>query len=671
MPGHEFRQAQTAIISEYIDRQNNFGLYYETPVLGKPWAFPLEFPLYQWAVVGVKRALDVKLIEAARGVSLASFYVSLPAFWLLLGSYGVSAARRWVVLAVSLVCPAFIFYSRAFLIDPMAMSFSAWFLAAFVRMMDTRRVGWLIVCTVAGTAGALIKSLVFAVWLFPAACYGAWCLWRNWREQGRGSAVGRTVAWGLGAVVLPLGTLKWWIGYTDAIKESHRSGYIFTSKNLSVGNFGTFSLESRLSLETWQVMMVRWSEAIASPWVVLVTLVCGVALCRRARDRTMILGAAALWMFGQLAFPYAYAYQDYYFYAGAAFLMFAFGVAVTGLWENGRGPLILRGLIGLVPLAGMAHAYKSFYLPQQQIKSLGGSGMADVLRDFLPPDSVIVGLGQDWSAILAYYSKHRALMVRNGLDADLDYLRGAIDDLNEEDVGAVVVTGPVRENRAAIELLIDRLGLVPTPLFTHLDSTVYMPPTHYARIRGLLTHSRYDQVKLEPLHDGVMENHLEHYRLNSGSSRVAFPMVKPGVTAYRIKFGYNAYQVDGEWVAGLHPPADLWLRPRGPLEGRLVLEYGLTDPSWNRDVTEGDKTDGVEFALWAEQADDPGTRRLIWQRWLDPRRVEKDRGQQRAEVPIRLEQDEQLVLTSRPGPTMSYDWAYLANSELMIAEANE
>src|SRR5258708_27985384 len=37
MPGHEFRQAQTAIVSYYIDRQNNFSLLYETPILGKPW----------------------------------------------------------------------------------------------------------------------------------------------------------------------------------------------------------------------------------------------------------------------------------------------------------------------------------------------------------------------------------------------------------------------------------------------------------------------------------------------------------------------------------------------------------------------------------------------------------------------------------------------------------
>src|SRR5215211_4978027 len=56
MPGHEFRQTQTAIISYYIDQQNNFSVHYETPIMGKPWEIPLEFPLYEWCVVWLSRA---------------------------------------------------------------------------------------------------------------------------------------------------------------------------------------------------------------------------------------------------------------------------------------------------------------------------------------------------------------------------------------------------------------------------------------------------------------------------------------------------------------------------------------------------------------------------------------------------------------------------------------
>ncbi len=664
--GHEFRQAQTALISEYIDKQNNFGIYYETPVLGKPWAFPLEYPFYQWVVVLVKRTLDLKLFEAARGVSLASFYLALPAFWLLLGSFGVSAARRWVLLAVTLFCPALIFYSRSFLIDPMAMSFSAWFLAAFVRMMDTRKFTWLGVVLVTGTLGALIKSLVFAVWLFPAALYGAWCLWRSWRAHGLGREVGATIAWGLTAAVVPLGALKWWIGFTDAIKEAHRSGYIFTSKNLSVGNFGTFTLGSRFEPETWRELFARWSESIASPAVVIGTLALGLVFCRRRRDQGLILLAAGVWMFGQLAFPYAYAFQDYYFYAGVAFLTFAFGFVVVGVWEHGRGPLVVRALVALVPCVGMARAYTKTYFPMQQVQSNGGSGLAEALRDQLPAESVIMVLGHDWDASLAYYSKHRALMVRNGLDADYDYLDGAIGDLADDDLAAVVISGRARENPFTRDFLIERLGLIETPAFRHRDADVYLPPRHYERVRAALAVSSYNDVVLTEKYDSVAEQHLRTYRLSPGASRVAFPMVTPGVRQYRIKFGYNGYPVDGARAVSLHPEGDLWLNVPGGSHGTVELSFGLTDPSWNRDVSHADKTDGVEFALWAERNGNEADRRLVWSRFLDPRANPADRGQQHTSQTFALAEDEHLVLSTRPGPTLSFDWAYLTECRVTL-----
>ena len=47
MPGVEYRQAQTAISALFIKQERNFSLEYPTPVLGKPWSIPMEFPLYQ------------------------------------------------------------------------------------------------------------------------------------------------------------------------------------------------------------------------------------------------------------------------------------------------------------------------------------------------------------------------------------------------------------------------------------------------------------------------------------------------------------------------------------------------------------------------------------------------------------------------------------------------
>ena len=132
LPGQEFRQTQTAISSLFIQRESNFALSYPTPILGKPWSAPMEFPLYQWAVVGVSNLTKLPLAPSARVVSLASFYLIFPALFLLLGRSGVRPAHRWIALSVILLGPIYVFYSRAFMIESMALMASVWFLAALV-----------------------------------------------------------------------------------------------------------------------------------------------------------------------------------------------------------------------------------------------------------------------------------------------------------------------------------------------------------------------------------------------------------------------------------------------------------------------------------------------------------------------------------------------------------
>ena len=67
----------------------------------------MEFPLYQWCVVLLSNATGQSLTTAARTVSLACFYLTLPGWYLLLGLVGVLAARR-VRAAVLLLLAAFL-----------------------------------------------------------------------------------------------------------------------------------------------------------------------------------------------------------------------------------------------------------------------------------------------------------------------------------------------------------------------------------------------------------------------------------------------------------------------------------------------------------------------------------------------------------------------------------
>ncbi|GAB5560384.1 MAG: hypothetical protein SynsKO_20310 [Synoicihabitans sp.] len=654
MVGHEFRQTQTALITRTIDEQNNFGIYYETPILGKPWAFPLEFPFYQWVVVGVKRTLDLEYIEAARGVSLTCFYGMLPAVFLLLGSCGISLSRRWLIMALVLFAPVYIFYSRAFLIDPMAVVFSAWFLTGFVRAMNTRSWWWWSLAVVTGTIGILVKSLVFMVWLFPAALYGAWCLWRVFREGKGARAILGTIGFGVGAVVPPYIAITWWVGYTDAIKEVHRSAHIFTSKALTEGNFGTFSLASRIDPATWSVMGERWAEAILRPSLLLGVLAFGLIFC--AQQRRYIVGALLVWIFGQLAFPYAYAYQDYYFYAGAVFVLLAIGFVVVGIVEKTSWPKVVRlGLLTL-PFLFFGQAYLQGYFLQQRIKSFGGSGMTAFLRDRLPKQSIIMGIGHDWSAIVPYYAQRRALMVRQGLENE-EYMKGAIEDLDGEFISAVVVSGPYRYNQDLIDSIVRLAEVTPYPLLRHHDDLVFVNPLIWSGLHQKLSSGElsYPNVEVVPLPAGVADHTLESFSLSKNAAKFAFPNFDPQPHRVSIQYGYGPIVLEDVEYYGFHPNSDLWIRPR-KLKGKLAWSYGIIDQAWQR---EGDRSDGVDFIVSAESPN--GSRREIYRDEVTPAENPADAGVQSGEIPYEVKPEETLVFSTRPRAHPSFDWAYIGN----------
>ncbi len=649
--GHEFRQAQTAMIAEYIDKQNNFSLRYETPIFGKPWQAPLEFPLYQWAVVAVSRATGWPHHESARTVGVASLYLALPALYLLLGRAGLKPLRRLLPLALVLATPVYLFYARSFLMDVTTMMLSAWFLACFVEAMKTRRFGWLVAASLTGTAAGLIKSLVFFVWLFPAFLFGAWCLWQDFRSKRGGRAMVETVVWGVGAVVAPAVAVTWWVRFTDAIKEENPSTVFMTSKNLTEGNFGMYELSARVSRETWHWLLECWSQTIAQPWVIGVLVLGGAAMLRGERWR--VLGAAGLFLAAQMMFPYAYAYQDYYFIAAAVFVVCAFGFVANG-WLELRAPRLLRWALVLLPFAPMYHAYARYYRPMQEVPSDGGTGLTHALRDFLPKGSVLIISGTDWSAIIPYYSKLRALMIRNGLEWDAEYLEEAFDRLEDEHVSALVLVGDQRGNQMLRELATKRFGLETTPTFSHTTADVYVSNFYrdivVARARGPVRPEGISSVADPDRPPTLIER---PQRVTRGMADTMFKMMHPRPVQLRLQFGYDLWWVDDIETIAAHPDADLWI-PAPANATEVEWHFGIRPDAYERQ----DKTNGVEFIIDIEAAD--GSERRAYHRVLDPAARPEDGGMKREVIPIQVQPGERLVFRTRPNGSYSFDWAYWA-----------
>jgi len=657
LAGHEFRQTQTAINTYYIDRQDNFSLLYETPIVGKPWVSVLmEVPIYEWAVVGLSRHAGLPYHLAARTVTLACFYLTLPALFLLLGLLHLERSRRLLILALTLLCPVYIYYSRAFLMDSMALLGCAWFLFGYLRMMQARRWYWFLLATVAGSLAALVKSATLAVWLWPAAVYTGWRLWQAVRAPGGWGEAAQVIFWGGAGVIVPLGLLELWIELTDPIKAAHASAWIFTSANLSLGNWGLTDFRARFTLQLWGVLAERWREAIMPGWLLLALLGAGLAFLPRARWPA--LAGVGIFFWAQFLFPYAYAYQDYYFYSCAVFATAGVGLLLVGLFESPL-PRWLCWLLLAVPFAAQAMTYVRGYYPTQLVQSAGGFSFTRAIRDFLPKESVIVVAGDDWAAIVPYYAERKALMLRNGLENDALYLDRAFADLADEDVGALVLMDSQRGNHALIERVANAFGTDREPSFASDRAEVYCN-LHYRKAvkEALANAGNYDGL-VNKLSDPVASPlPAGPFRVTARTAREFFPHVSPAPIRAYFESGVGYVWINDQKVLFAHPDAHLWI-PVSRQATQVTWEFGIIPAAYER---KDGTTDGVEFSVAAIR---PGAgREVIFRRFLDPVNRAADRGLQREIIAHQTVPGEILHFSTSPGPGRAFDWAYWARIEV-------
>jgi len=656
MSGHEFRQAHTAIVAHYIDKQDNFSLIYETPIFGKPWvSLLLEVPIYEWSVVLLSRATGLPHVVAARTVTAVCFYLTLPAVYLLLGRLGVPKVRRLLPLALVLGAPVYIYYSRAFLMDSMALMCSAWWLLAFVRTMDERRWTWLALAVVAGTGAALIKSAILAVWLLPGVAYGAWLLWRDVRARTGWVVPLKTMLWGLATVVVALGCLRAWVAMTDPIKAAHASAWIFTSKNLSQGNWGLFDFKVLFSAELWRYLLHCWSQAIMPPWLIGVGLVTGLLL---SSVRWRVLGTVAPFFLAQFLFPFAYAYQDYYFYACAVFLHAALGLTLLGLLDS-RLPRWSVALIFAVPFAAQVKAYWQDYRVGQSTWHQGGYSFTELLRDLTPENSVIIVGGADWAAVTPLYSQRKALMVRNGLEYDRAYLERAFKDLEGEEVCALVVFDQQRNNREFINLVASRFDMdTTTPTLSFITADIYVSRLYARGVQIHLKNSKkYPHLTLPPgaLEDTPAKGFVQ---IQPEVARNAFSIIRPGPYQADFQFGIDWLGRGKQAVLSAHPNSDLWIKPPSDAK-QIKWSFGIFPGAYEKPEAQ---TDGVEFLVFGELPD--GQTRRIYRRLLDPVHNLADRPDQHEVIPYTPLPGESLRFSTRPYENASYDWAFTIGIEV-------
>jgi len=657
LPGNEFRETQTAITALFIQRDHDFSLAYPTPVLGKPWSVPFEFPLYQWTVVVVSDGTGLSLVHAGRAVSIACFYLALPALWLLLGRLGLAATRRVVVVAAVLTCPLYIFYARAFLIETMALMFSLWFLQAFVAAVERRSWGWLIAANVAGAGAGLVKVTTFMVYLMPAGICSLVWLWRARPRPGeaaRGwSPLGRTAAWIAAATAVPFAATCAWIRFSDAVKLLNPSSRNLTSGATAAYNFGTWA--TRLSPEIWSEHREIILRGVIAAAVLAVAAALGLLFA--GRWRRWILGGAGLFLAAQALFPILYAWHEYYFVANAVLLMTALGLVLCGLLESGA-PRAAAWIVILGIYGGQAAQYLARDHPLQALDHGGPNELTQALRAVTPPDGVLVIAGEDWGSMTPFYAQRRALMIRRDMEGDGAYLGEAFARLAGEPVAALLLDGAQRDNQALRERAAQAFDLDPRPACAWKNVTVYFARSIRAAALAFLQRQRYLDLSVvaagEPGGSPLERREVTLAELLPGQRQV-FAAMSPPPARFYTTFGLDLNILEGRWFLSAHPDARFWFR-LPPGQHSVVAEYCLLPGSW-AGLARKEATDGAEFAIYEQRAD--GTRRPVFDRELNPVDNPADRGVQVVRLTVELAPGSELLFETGPGPRGNYnrDWA--------------
>ena len=656
LPGGEFRQAQTALSAYWIKAENNFSLAYPTPVVGKPWSIPMEFPLYQWTVVVTGKLTGLGLTKAGRAVSIACFYLTLPAIFLLLGRWRVAPARRWLVLAVVVTCPFYIFYSRGIMIETMALMFSVWFWVAYERAVSRQSRGWLVLAVLAGTGAGLVKVTTYLLYLLPAAWWSVARLWgarrTGWKTE---------LAWMTAAVAVPFAATLWWLHFADATKTLNELGVAFTSAGLQDFNLGTRA--TRFSPAMWAIKAGIVREQLT--WLP-VLLLCGLLLPLTARARWReITAALACFTSVLVLFPVLYTNHDYYYAANAVFLLVAMGLVLVALAESSRSRWLVALAVAGV-LGGQAWRYLDHYYPGQVQISPGGDGLTRSLQALTNPDEVIVVLGQDWNSMTPYYAQRRAMMIRDDIVQDIARVERALAALGAVRIGALVIAGQPPGYQGLIDHVVTR-GIERDPLYVWHDVQVYVPQARHSEILYALLDSHFHEVKLAPGVTVPRENLAAKWIEVAGLhrwQREVFAGLQPQPVRFFASFGPGMDGSSGQPMYGAHPVTRLvFALPAGAHTLRGSLQMPLE--AYRLDLPDAGATDGVEVSLFALGPNE--ARQRLATRYFDPRHNRDDRGTLRPlEFSFNLPAAGEVELFFGPGPAGkdTRDWIQLGPTKI-------
>ena len=263
----------------------------------------------------------------------------------------------------------------------------------------------------------------------------------------------------------------------------------------------------------------------------------------------MALLCAAGYLLGPLLFANLYAIHNYYHFPAAFFAAAAAGLILAGVVASERLDARLKAvyIVIFVSLQSI-NFYQGF---AETLKNLPAPppSLVEVVHEAVPAHGVVLVYGWDWNTLIPYYAACRAILVPNGAENDADKLQTVLKNLGTDQVTALVMQGPHKQDRGFIRWRTEKLGLAAHPVATSADGDLYVRSTELIALKQKLAGRSLPGVTLNFSDSAEAIDPRLHYQAVNATAYAA--LTKPIPTAL-----YTPGSIEIGRIGGQAAPVD-------------------------------------------------------------------------------------------------------------------
>ncbi len=406
---HKFRQTQTAITSYYI-RKDGFKLDYETPVIGKAWSVPFEFPIYQGAVAKFSSTLNLPLDKAGKIISLIFTLLTCFPIFFTLKKLNINRDAIYYSMALFLSSPVYLYWSGTFMIESAALFFSICYLyygtLLFLRNWSNYNLIlfsiFLLLALLQKITTALPTLIILLILILSTSI----------KPSEFKVRIKFILKLSL-SVIFPVLIAYLWMRYSDFLKEKNPIGQALSSSALSGWNYG--SIQQRFSMDLWgKVIFIRNISKSSFAFFGIFFVFFALFGMRNESIKKVICVSLLLFMLPFFIFTNLHIVHEYYQFANSIFWTICVGLAIFYICEPYAKKYRLRCFTLLVSFVISNYVFFEKHYYADKVREINITNnrtleLADYLRTHTSENQPIIIYGLDWSSELAYYAERKSL----------------------------------------------------------------------------------------------------------------------------------------------------------------------------------------------------------------------------------------------------------------------